>query len=199
MNPGATSPLIGGECGGSDAYRGRLRRLELQRLADRLGLAITVAHLPPATSKWKRIERRMFGFIRLNWRGVALVSFETSVQRIGSTTTSKGLELRREIDKAEQLKGRKVTDAERDDVRIERDAFHGDGDDNTAPHAFPAGSVRGIACGAVGPHLIGAQDAGVSPGRGAPVARRARLTLPVRCCHSVRCPPHGHGGPRCCC
>lgn len=126
--PGATDLLIIADCGGSNGYRVRLWRIQLQRLADRLGMAITVAHLPPTTSKWNKIEHRMrmFSFISLNWRGRPLVSYEAIVQLIGSTRTSKGLEIRCEIDEAEYVKGRKVSDAELDTILIERDDFHGE-------------------------------------------------------------------------
>ena len=124
--PGATDLLVVADCGGSNGYRVRLWRLQLQRLADRLGMAITVAHLPPATSKWNKIEHRMFSFISLNWRGRPLLSYETIVQLIGSTTTSKGLEIRCEIDQAAYVKGKKVSDADLDAILIERDEFHGE-------------------------------------------------------------------------
>ena len=123
---GATDLLIIADCGGSNGYRVRLWKLQLQLLADRLGMAITVAHLPPATSKWNKIEHRMFSFISLNWRGRPLVSYETIVQLIGSTRTSKGLEIRCEIDEAEYVKGKKISDAELDAIVIERDKFPGE-------------------------------------------------------------------------
>ena len=124
--PDATDVLITADCGGSNGYRVRLWRLMLQHLADQTGLAFTVAHLPPGTSKWNKIEHRMFSFISMNWRGRPLVSYEAIVQLIGSTRTTKGLEIRCEIDDAEYLRGRKVSDHELDDVYIERDSFHGE-------------------------------------------------------------------------
>jgi hypothetical protein len=124
--PDATALLITADCGGSNSYRARLWRLELQRLADEIGLAITVAHLPPGTSKWNKIEHRMFSFISMNWRGRPLVSYETIVQLIGNTTSTKGLTIRCEIDEGEYQIGRKVTDAELDQVNIERMEFHGE-------------------------------------------------------------------------
>ena len=124
--PEATDVLITADGGGSNGYRVRLWRLMLQELADKTGLAFTVAHLPPGTSKWNKIEHRMFSFISLNWRGQPLVSYETIVKLIGSTKTVKGLEVRCEIDEGQYVKGRKVSDAELDSVNIERDIFHGE-------------------------------------------------------------------------
>lgn len=124
--PGATDLLITADCGGSNGYRVRLWKLMLQKLADETGLAITVAHLPPGTSKWNKIEHKMFSFITMNWRGRPLVSYETVVNLIGATTTRTGLTIRCEIDEGEYVKGRKVTDAELDAVNIERDPFHGE-------------------------------------------------------------------------
>jgi len=124
--PEATDLLVTADCGGSNGYRVRLWRLELQGLADRTGLTITVAHLPPGTSKWNKIEHRLFSFISMNWRGRPLVSYETIVQLIASTRTNKGLTVRCELDEGVYVKGRKVTDAELDVVNIERDAFHGE-------------------------------------------------------------------------
>ena len=124
--PDATDLLITADCGGSNGYRVRLWRLMLQNLADRTGLTFTIAHLPPGTSKWNKIEHQLFSFISMNWRGRPLVSYETIVQLISGTKTSKGLEIRCEIDEGEYKKGRKVSDAELDVVNIERDSFHGE-------------------------------------------------------------------------
>jgi hypothetical protein len=124
--PDATDVLITADCGGSNGYRLRLWRLMIQKLADETGLTFTVAHLPPGTSKWNKIEHRMFSFISMNWRGRPLVSYETIVQLIGGTRTSKGLEIHCEIDEAEYMTGRKVSAAELDAVYIERDSFHGE-------------------------------------------------------------------------
>ena len=89
--PNATSLTITADCGGSNGARVRLWKLELQRFADESGLAITVTHLPPGTSKWNRIEHRLFAYISQNWRGKPLVSHQVIVQLIGATTTEKGL------------------------------------------------------------------------------------------------------------
>ncbi len=124
--PGATDLLVTADCGGSNGYRLRLWRLKLQELADELGLAITVCHLPPGTSKWNKIEHRLFSFISMNWRGRPLVSYEAIVELIAATTTEAGLTVRCELDDGVYKKGIKVTDEELDRVHIERSDFHGE-------------------------------------------------------------------------
>jgi hypothetical protein len=124
--PDATDLMITADCGGSNGYRLRLWKLMLQKFADETGLTVTVAHLPPGTSKWNKVEHKMFSFISMNWRGRPLVSYETVVQLIGATTTSKGLTIRCELDEGDYLKGRKVSDAELDAINIEKDRFHGE-------------------------------------------------------------------------
>jgi transposase len=111
---------------GANGYRLRLWRLKLQELADELGLAITVCHLPPGTSKWNKIEHRLFSFISMNWRGRPLVSYEAIVELIAATTTEAGLTVRCELDDGVYKKGIKVTDEELDRVHIERSDFHGE-------------------------------------------------------------------------
>jgi hypothetical protein len=135
LYPKAKRLLITADGGGSNGYRVRLWKYQLQMLADRLGMAITVAHLPPGTSKWNRIEHRMFSFISINWRGKPLVSYETIVQLIGHTKTSKGLEIRCELDQREYMKGKKVSDVELDSILIERDPFHGEWNYTISPRA----------------------------------------------------------------
>ncbi len=122
--PGATDLMITADCGGSNGYRVRLWRLMLQKMADETGLTITVMHLPPGTSKWNRIEHKMFSFISMNWRGRPLVSYEAIVQLIGATTSTKGLKIRCEIDEGEYVRGRKVTDQELSAVHVESLPFH---------------------------------------------------------------------------
>lgn len=124
--PKARSLLVTADSGGSNSSRTRLWKWELQQLADKTGLEISVCHFPPGTSKWNKIEHKMFSFITMNWRGRPLVSYETIVQLIGATRTTKGLEIRCEIDEAEYLKGRAVSDAELETVDIEYDKFHGE-------------------------------------------------------------------------
>jgi len=124
--PGATSLLITADGGGSNASRSRLWKLELQRFADATGLELRVCHLPPGTSKWNKIEHRLFSYITQNWRGKPLVSYEVIVSLIGATTTRGGLAVRCELDKGTYPAGRKVTDAELASVNLERDDFHGE-------------------------------------------------------------------------
>jgi hypothetical protein len=124
--PDATELLITADGGGSNGRRARLWKVELQRLADETGLRITVGHLPPGTSKWNKIEHRMFCHITENWRGRPLVSHEVIVQLIGHTTTRAGLSIRAELDAQSYPTGIKVTDAELAAVRLEPADFHGE-------------------------------------------------------------------------
>jgi len=118
--------LITADGGGSNGYRLRLWKVELQGLADELGIPISVCHLPPGTSKWNKIEHRLFSFISVNWRGKPLVSYETIVKLIASTRTDKGLVVHCELDKRHYEKGRKITDDELAQVRLYPDEFHGE-------------------------------------------------------------------------
>ncbi|HRX71232.1 MAG: ISAzo13 family transposase [Candidatus Competibacteraceae bacterium] len=124
--PAARELLIVADGGGSNGSRTRLWKTELQRLADDTGLAVSVCHLPPGTSKWNKIEHRLFAYISQNWRGRPLVSFEVIVNLIADTTTATGLEIQAELDTNAYPKGRKVSDEELARVRIARDAFHGE-------------------------------------------------------------------------
>ena len=123
---GASNLLITADCGGSNGYRLRLWKLELQGFADEAGLAVTVCHLPPGTSKWNKIEHRLFSFIAMNWRGRPLVDYQTIIQLIAATTTEKGLTVRCALDENEYQKGRKVSDAEMAALNLHRHDFHGD-------------------------------------------------------------------------
>jgi hypothetical protein len=123
--PAATELFITADCGGSNSYRGRLWKIELQKLADELALSIRVSHFPPGTSKWNKIEHKMFCYISKNWRGRPLISRETVVNLIGNTTTT-GLRIRAKLDEQVYEKGRKVTDEELYAVNLERAAFHGE-------------------------------------------------------------------------
>lgn len=118
--------LITADCGGSNGSRVRLWKSELQALADQTGLSITVAHLPPGTSKWNRIEHRLFAFITQNWRGKPLVSHQVIVQLIANTTTSTGLTVKCRLDENAYDKGIKVTDAEMAKLNITQADFHGE-------------------------------------------------------------------------
>ena len=124
--PDARNLLITADCGGSNGARLRLWKIELQKLADELGLSITVSHLPPGTSKWNRIEHRLFSFITCNWRGKPLVSYQAIVQLIAATTTTTGLKVRCKLDQNTYPAGIKVSDAEIDALNISRHDFHGD-------------------------------------------------------------------------
>lgn len=124
--PEATELLITADGGGSNGTRSRLWKVELQRLADETGLRIAVCHLPPATSKWNKIEHRLFAWVTQNWRGRPLVSHEAVVNLIGSTTTRTGLRVRAELDTSPYPTGRKVSDEELAAIEITRDAFHGE-------------------------------------------------------------------------
>jgi len=124
--PQATRLLVTADCGGSNGARVRLWKRELQALANELAVLITVCHLPPGTSKWNKIEHRLFSFITQNWRGRPLVSYQTIVQLIAATTTDAGLKVQCEIDPNTYPAGVKVTDAEMDAIAIQRHEFHGD-------------------------------------------------------------------------
>jgi len=124
--PQARRLLITADCGGSNGYRVRLWRMELQKLADELQLTIQVCHFPPGTSKWNKIEHRMFSRITANWRGRPLVSREVVVNLIGSTTTKTGLRINAALDNSTYAQGIKVSDKELATLAIERDEFHGE-------------------------------------------------------------------------
>jgi hypothetical protein len=125
-HPRARRLLITADCGGSNGARLRLWKVELQKLANETGLTICVAHHPPGTSKWNRIEHRMFSFITQNWRGKPLLTYKVIVQLIAATTTSSGLTLACAIDASQYPKGGKVSKAQFDALKIRYDAFHPD-------------------------------------------------------------------------
>jgi hypothetical protein len=124
--PGASKLLVTADGGGSNASRSRLWKVELQTLADEIGLAITVCHLPPGTSKWNKIEHRLFSHISQNWRGRPLVSHETVVNLIANTTTSTGLKVRAKLDRGSYPLKVTVSDEELEAVRLKRHSFHGE-------------------------------------------------------------------------
>jgi len=124
--PKATELTITADGGGSNGYRIRLWKLELSRLAQETGLRIRVCHFPPGTSKWNKIEHRLFSFITMNWRGRPLVSHEVIVQLIASTKTRSGLKVRSEIDTKPYPKGVVVSDADFASIKLDLDAFHGE-------------------------------------------------------------------------
>jgi hypothetical protein len=135
--PNAKRLTITADCGASNGPQLRLWKRELQRFANQTGLTITVTHLPPGTSKWNRIEHRLFAFITMNWRGKPLVSHQVIVQLIGSTTTETGLKVCCEIDGNLYPKGLKVTDQEIHAINISRNEFHGEWNYSIAPNQQP--------------------------------------------------------------
>jgi hypothetical protein len=124
--PQAKQLVITADGGGSNGHRVRLWKLELSRFAQETGLAIQVHHFPPGTSKWNKIEHRLFSFITMNWRGQPLISHEVIVNLIASTKTRSGLAVRSEIDNTQYPKGMSVSDADLAAIKIERDEFHGE-------------------------------------------------------------------------
>jgi transposase len=124
--PGAQKLLITADSGGSNGARVRLWKLELQKLANETGLEISVCHLPPGTSKWNKIEHRLFSFISQNWRGKPLVSHQVIVNLIAATTTRTGLRVRAELDPGKYPQGIKVSKKAVNEIRLERDLFHGE-------------------------------------------------------------------------
>lgn len=124
--PRATRLLITADGGGSNGSRVRLWKTELQHFADAMNLSISVCHFPPGTSKWNKIEHRMFSYISQNWRGKPLVSIETIVNLIGSTRTKRGLTIKTSVDTNEYPTGVKVTDEEMKALALQKEEFHGE-------------------------------------------------------------------------
>jgi hypothetical protein len=133
--PRAAKLLICADGGGSNGYRVRLWKKELQRLSNELGLAISVCHYPPGTSKWNKIEHRLFAFISQNWRGKPLTTHEVVINLIASTTTRTGLRVRVRADTNRYPDKIKVSDEEMAALSIERDAFHGEWNYTIKPSA----------------------------------------------------------------
>ena len=124
--PKIKSLLITADGGGSNGHRVRLWKRELQKLSNELAIDITVCHYPPGTSKWNKIEHRMFSFITKNWRGKPLIDRQTVVELIGNTTTKSGLKIKAVLDESVYQKGIKITDEEMQSLNIERLDFHGE-------------------------------------------------------------------------
>jgi hypothetical protein len=135
--PDATRLLITADGGGSNGSRVRLWKRELQKLANELGLDIVVSHLPPGTSKWNKIEHRLFSFISQNWRAKPLVSYRVIVELISATTTKTGLTVRCELDTGQYPSGIVVSDAEMAAINIKRAAFHGEWNYTISPNTHP--------------------------------------------------------------
>jgi hypothetical protein len=124
--PDATTLTITADSGGSNSARGRLWKFELQGLADETGLAIQVLHYPPGTSKWNRIEHRLFSYISINWRGKPLTSYQAVINLIAATTTSSGLKVYARLDENDYPKGIKITNKQMAALNLHRHEFHGD-------------------------------------------------------------------------
>jgi len=124
--PNAATLTITADCGGANSHRARLWKVELQRLADATGLEIVVCHFPPGTSKWNKIEHRLFSFMSLNWRGKPLVSHEVIINLISATTTSTGLAVHANLDTRPYPTRIEVTNDQLAAVNITRHEFHGD-------------------------------------------------------------------------
>ena len=131
--PQAKALLITADSGGSNGYRVKLWKWELQKLADETGLTITVCHLPPGTSKWNKIEHRMFCHITENWRGRPLTSLETIVELIAGTTTDPGLIIKSELDTTTYQKGITISNAKMDEINISKNKFHGEWNHSISP------------------------------------------------------------------
>ena len=126
LYPDAETVLITADGGGSNGWRLRLWKLELQKLANQTGLCLSVCHFPPGTSKWNKIEHRLFSFISSNWRGEPLRDYETIVNLIAKTTTAKGLKVTCRLDRRKYPTGRKVTDEEMKGINLQPNKFHGE-------------------------------------------------------------------------
>jgi hypothetical protein len=134
LYPAATTIRITADGGGSNGWRLRLWKLELQHFADATGLPIAVSHFPPGTSKWNKIEHRLFSFISSNWRGEPLRDYETVVNLIAKTTTAKGLTVTCRLDRRKYPTGRKVTKDEMQALNLHPDKFHGEWNYVIRPH-----------------------------------------------------------------
>jgi hypothetical protein len=135
--PKAERLLICADAGGSNGSRLRAWKVQIQKLSDQLKVPITVCHYPPGTSKWNKIEHRLFSFVSMNWKGRPLVSYEAVVNLIGSTTTRSGLKVKAVLDKRQYKTGLKVADREMQALQLKRHAFHGDWNYTLKPRAVP--------------------------------------------------------------
>jgi hypothetical protein len=134
LYPEARKLLTTADAGGSNGWRLRLWKLELQKFADESGLALSVCHFPPATSKWNKIEHRLFSFISSNWRGEPLRDYETIVNLIAETTTAKGLTVTCRLDRRKYPTGPKITAEEMNQVNLYPEKFHGEWNYIIKPH-----------------------------------------------------------------
>ena len=136
--PATKAIHITADSGGSNAARSRIWKAQLQAFADKYGITVSVSHFPPGTSKWNKIEHRLFSFITINWRGRPLRTFETVVSLIGATTTRAGLVVRATLDGRKYPLGEQVSDAEMESLNLLRDSFHGDWNYTIGPRAKAA-------------------------------------------------------------
>jgi len=132
--PHASELIITADCGGSNGYRVRLWKLELQKFANETGLKINVRHYPPGTSKWNKIEHRLFSYISKNWRGKPLITRETVVNLIANTSTNAGLKIQAVLDENQYIKGKKVSKEELATINISGDSFHPEWNYSIMPH-----------------------------------------------------------------
>jgi transposase len=136
LYPKATELLITADSGGSNGYRLRLWKLELQKMADEIGIPISVCHFPPGTSKWNKVEHRLFSFISSNWRGEPLRDYQTIVQLIAATTTAKGLSVVCRLDRRKYPVGRKVSDVDMAKINLLPNKFHGEWNYKIRPRKY---------------------------------------------------------------
>jgi transposase len=134
--------LVTADGGGSNGSRVRLWKVELQRLANELGMEISVCHFPPGTSKWNKIEHRLFSFISMNWRGQPLLTYQVIVSLIAATTTESGLKVRAELDPMTYPAGVKVSDAKVKELNLKPAPFHGEWNYTLAPTPCPLAEGR---------------------------------------------------------
>ena len=132
--PDSKKLLITADCGGSNGYRVRLWKKELQNFANEENLAITVCHLPPGTSKWNKIEHRLFSFISMSWKGQPLVSYQLMINLICSTKTRTGLNVQAILDENMYPRGVKISDDEMKMINLDRDQFHGEWNYTISPN-----------------------------------------------------------------
>ena len=137
LYPAATTILMTADAGGSNGWRLRLWKIELQKFADETRLPIAVCHFPPGTSKWNKVEHRLFSFISSNWRGEPLRDYETVVNLIAKTTTAKGLTVTCRLDRRKYATGRRVTQAAMKQINLHPDRFHGEWNYVIRPHETP--------------------------------------------------------------
>ena len=130
--------LFRSDAGGSNGPRVRLWKWEVQRLANRTGMSITVCHFPPGTSKWNKIEHRLFSYISTNWRGQPLISLAVIVSLIASTRTTAGLRVRAELDRGRYPAGQEVADALMSTIKMQPHRFHGDWNYTIHPDRKPS-------------------------------------------------------------